>query len=271
MFEKAKSLEGLSAKHIERLEMAQQSMRYASLEIAKSPDAGKDWYFYSTDNPYDQMLTDFVRLALKNGPNLLHEIKLSPKEYEQITRDYWKNGKVKHLASNGSLKYLTLPNKSYRDGAKKADGSPIDSLTFCSAQPLINGIKGTTDYQYNWQGWQGRNAELIIDLGKVDSISSIRLNFLENNSAWIVGPKALNVRIVQKLEDLEGPNAIQATVENPDAGKQMPSGTYPLPLTLPHKTAGRYLYIQVINPGALPKWRGVDGDGWLFIDEIEIH
>ncbi len=271
MFEKAKSLEGLSAKHIERLEMAQQSMRYASLEIAKSPDAGKDWYFYSTDNPYDQMLTDFVRLALKNGPNLLHEIKLSPKEYEQITRDYWKNGKVKHLASNGSLKYLTLPNKSYRDGAKKADGSPIDSLTFCSAQPLINGIKGTTDYQYNWQGWQGRNAELIIDLGKVDSISSIRLNFLENNSAWIVGPKALNVRIVQKLEDLEGPNAFQATVENPDAGKQMPSGTYPLPLTLPHKTAGRYLYIQVINPGALPKWRGVDGDGWLFIDEIEIH
>jgi hypothetical protein len=271
MFEKAKSLEGLSATHIERLEMAQQSMRYASLEIAKSPDAGKDWYFYSTDNPYDQMLTDFVRLALKNGPNLLHEIKLSPKEYEQITRDYWKNGKVKHLASNGSLKYLTLPNKSYRDGAKKADGSPIDSLTFCSAQPLINGIKGTTDYQYNWQGWQGRNAELIIDLGKVDSISSIRLNFLENNSAWIVGPKALNVRIVQKLEDLEGPNAFQATVENPDAEKQMPSGTYPLPLTLPHKTAGRYLYIQVINPGALPKWRGVDGDGWLFIDEIEIH
>ena len=271
MFEKAKSLEGLSAKHIERLEMAQQSMRYASLEIAKSQDAGKDWYFYSTDNPYDQMLTDFVRLALKNGPNLLHEIKLSPKEYEQITRDYWKNGKVKHLASNGSLKYLTLPNKSYRDGAKKADGSPIDSLTFCSAQPLINGIKGTTDYQYNWQGWQGRNAELIIDLGKVDSISSIRLNFLENNSAWIVGPKALNVRIVQKLEDLEGPNAFQATVENPDAGKQMPSGTYPLPLTLPHKSAGRYLYIQVVNPGALPKWRGVDGDGWLFIDEIEIH
>ena len=148
MFEKAKSLEGLSATHIERLEMAQQSMRYASLEIAKSQDAGKDWYFYSTDNPYDQMLTDFVRLALKNGPNLLHEIKLSPKEYEQITRDYWKNGKVKHLASNGSLKYLTLPNKSYRDGAKKADGSPIDSLTFCSAQPLINGTKGSVGGKY---------------------------------------------------------------------------------------------------------------------------
>jgi hypothetical protein len=97
------------------------------------------------------------------------------------------------------------------------------------------------------------------------------LNFLENNSAWIVGPKALNVRIAQKLEDLEGLTVVQETVENLDAGKQMPTGTYPLQLTLSHKTAGRYLYIQVVNPGALPKWRGVDGDGWLFIDEIEIH
>jgi hypothetical protein len=202
---------------------------------------------------------------------LLHEIKLSPKEYEQITRDYWKNGKVKHLATNGTLKYLKMPDKSYQDGAKKTDGTSIDTLTFLSAQPLINCIKGTTDYQYNWQGWQGRNAEMIIDLGKVDSISNIRLNFLENNSAWIVGPKSLTVRIATNLEALDGPNVYQNTIENPDAGKQMTTGTYPLQLTLPQKTIGRYLSIQVVNPGALPKWRGVDGDGWLFIDEIEIH
>jgi hypothetical protein len=271
MFQKAKNLEGLTEKQLERLEMAQQSMRYASLEISKSPDAGKDWYFYSRDNPYDQMMTDFIRLALKNGPKLLHEIKLSPKEYEQITRDYWKNGKVKHLASNGYLKYVNIPDKSYQDGAKKTDGTSIDSLTFLSAQPLTNGIKGTTDYQYNWQGWQGRNAELIIDLGKEDSISNIRLNFLENNSAWIVGPKSLNVRIATNLAELDASTSFQGSIENPDAGKQLPAGTYPLQLTLPSKTAGRFVYIQVINPGALPKWRGVDGNGWLFIDEIEIH
>ena len=271
MFEKAKNTEGLTPKQLQRLEMAHQSIRYASIEISKSPAAGSDWYFYTLDNPYQDMLKDFSTIAQKNGPKLLHEIKLSPKEYEQITRDYWKNGKVKHLASNGTLKYINIPNSSYQDGAKKIDGSSIDSLTFLNAQPLINSIKGTTDYQYNWQGWQGRNAELIIDLGKIDSISNIRLNFLENNSAWIVGPKSLNVRIAHNLQELEGQTAIQGTMENPDAGKQMPAGTYPLQLTLPRKTAGRYLYIQVVNPGALPKWRGVDGDGWLFIDEIEIH
>jgi hypothetical protein len=166
---------------------------------------------------------------------------------------------------------VNIPDKSYQDGAKKTDGTSIDSLTFLSAQPLTNGIKGTTDYQYNWQGWQGRNAELIIDLGKVDSISNIRLNFLENNSAWIVGPKSLNVRIATNLAELDASTSFQGSIENPDAGKQLPAGIYPLQLTLPNKIAGRFLHIQVINPGALPKWRGVDGNGWLFIDEIEIH
>ena len=31
------------------------------------------------------------------------------------------------------------------------------------------------------------------------------------------------------------------------------------------------LKIEIGNPGALPKWRGVAGDGWLFIDEIEVY
>jgi hypothetical protein len=272
MFEKAKNTEGLTTKQIERIEMAQQSMRYASLEISKSPDAGADWCFYSTENPYDQMITDFIRLALKNGPKLLHEIKLSPKEYEQITRDYWKNGKVKHLGSNAAMKYLTVPNKSYQDGAKKPYGSMVDSIDFCRNQPLLNDIKGTTDYQYNWQGWQGRNATFIIDLGKTDSISTVQLNFLENSSAWIVGPKSFQVRIGQTETEVLSEQASQTgTLINPNAGNQMNPGIYTLKLSLDQKIAGRYLLVEVNNLGPLPKWRGVDGDAWLFIDEIEIH
>jgi hypothetical protein len=272
MFEKAKNTEGLTTKQIERIEMAQQSMRYASLEISKSPDAGADWCFYSTENPYDQMMTDFIRLALKNGPKLLHEIKLSPKEYEQITRDYWKHGKVKHLGSNAAMKYLTVPNKSYQDGAKKPDGSNVDTLDFFRNQPLLNEIKGTTDYQYNWQGWQGRNASFIIDLGKMDSISTVQLNFLENSSAWIVGPKSFQVRIGQTETEVLSEQASQTGILiNPNAGNQMNPGIYTLKLSLDQKMAGRYLFVEVSNLGPLPKWRGVDGNAWLFIDELEIH
>jgi hypothetical protein len=272
MFEKAKNTEGLTTKQIERIEMAQQSMRYASLEISKSPDAGADWCFYSTENPYDQMITDFIRLALKNGPKLLHEIKLSPKEYEQITRDYWKNGKVKHLGSNAAMKYLTVPNKSYQDGAKKPYGSMVDSIDFYRNQPLLNDIKGTTDYQYNWQGWQGRNATFIIDLGKTDSISTVQLNFLENSSAWIVGPKSFQVRIGHTETEVISEQASQTGILiNPNAGNQMIPGIYTLKLSLDQKIAGRYLLVEVNNFGTLPKWRGVDGNAWLFIDEIEIH
>jgi len=272
MFDQAKTLEELTSKQIERLNMAQQSMRYASLEIAKSPNSGADWCFYGNENPYDQMLKDFIYYAQKNGPKLLHEIKLSPKEYEQITLDYFKNGKVKHLGTSAGMKYLSLPNKNYQDGAKKVDGSTIDSLSFLTQQPLLNGIKGTTDYQFNWQGWQGRNATFIIDLGKVDSIKSIQINFLENNSAWIVGPNSLEVHVGNTESEAISSACLQQGIQmNPNAGKQIVAGIYPLTCTFSKPFSGRYIYVNVINPGPLPKWRGVNGDGWLFIDEIEIH
>ncbi|MFM1915495.1 MAG: hypothetical protein RLZZ531_1164 [Bacteroidota bacterium] len=272
MFEKAKNTEGLTPKQLERLEMAHQSIRYASIEISKSPAAGSDWYFYTLDNPYQDMLKDFSAIAQKNGPKLLHETRLTPKEYEQITLDYWKNGKVKHLGSDATLKYLSVPNKSYRDGALKMDGTAIDSLGFYSKQPLLNGIKGTNDYQYNWQGWQGRNATFLIDLGKTDTLSSIQLNFLENNSAWIVGPSSFHLRIGNSEEEvLSSTCAQQGKLINPTAGQQVAPGIYPLKLSFGTKLYGRYLYLDVSNPGPLPKWRGVDGNGWLFIDEIEIH
>jgi hypothetical protein len=136
----------------------------------------------------------------------------------------------------------------------------------------LNDIKGTTDYQYNWQGWQGRNATFIIDLGKTDSISTVQLNFLENSSAWIVGPKSFQVRIGQtETEVLSEQASLKGILINPNAGNQMIPGIYTLKLSLDQKIAGRYLLVEVNNIGPLPKWRGVDGDAWLFIDEIEIH
>ena len=33
----------------------------------------------------------------------------------------------------------------------------------------------------------------------------------------------------------------------------------------------KILKLNIGNPGILPKWRGVAGNGWLFIDEIEVY
>jgi hypothetical protein len=49
------------------------------------------------------------------------------------------------------------------------------------------------------------------------------------------------------------------------------NGSYPLVVANFPSEPIQTLQILIGNPGPLPKWRGVAGDGWLFIDEIEVY
>lgn len=261
LYEKAKALPGMSPKQILRVEMAQQSIRYALLEISKSPSAGMDWYFNNNESFYQGILKDFTRIALSNGPKLLHETRLSPKEYEQITLQFWQEAKVNHLAKNQKIKYHTLPAKVYADGLQLAD-----TLSWTNTSSLVDGLRATQDYQKSWQAWQGQNAAVSISLQKAYLIDSVKIHYLANNQSWIMGPsyfKAAGQTI--------GQERFSATIYNPTVNQPQTNGSYPLTLkdfpTQPIQT----LEITIGNPGQLPKWRGVDGLGWLFIDEIEIY
>jgi hypothetical protein len=58
---------------------------------------------------------------------------------------------------------------------------------------------------------------------------------------------------------------------NPFVNLAQMNGAYPLTLQeFPNMPIQTFKLI-IGNPGPLPKWRGVAGDGWLFIDEIEVY
>ena len=143
MYEKAKNLEGMSAAQIARIDMAAQSIRYALIEVGKSPLAGPDWYFNYNQLFYNQLLTDFTKIALKNGPKLLHETKLPPAEYEAKTKQFWKEAKVQHLAKAQLIKYHILPAASYQDGLNLTDTS-----TWTQTSSINDGLRSTQEYQH---------------------------------------------------------------------------------------------------------------------------
>ena len=60
------------------------------------------------------------------------------------------------------------------------------------------------------------------------------------------------------------------TANNEQVGKQLPLGIGKLEVKPDKPIVARYLTVTVYNPGPLPKWRGVNGEGWLFVDEIEV-
>ena len=261
MYDQAKKLPGMSSSQIERVEMAEQSIRYALIEIGKSPLAGPDWHFNDNQAFYQKLLKDFVWTATQNGPKLLHETRLSPSEYNDITLKFWKEAQVEHLAKKQALRYLTLPSKNYGDGL-----SIRDTNTWVSNASINDGLHSTLEYQRGWQGWQGQDAKLAIQLNKAYVIDSVRINYLANNQSWIMGPSDL-IAQGSTVNNL----AFKTTTYNPLVNQKQTDGSYPLVLKNFPIEGIQTLELTIGNPGPLPKWRGVAGDGWLFIDEIEVY
>jgi len=261
MYEKAKSLPGMEATYIQRIEMAEQSIRYTLLEVSKSPSAGNDWYFSGNSAYYQQMLKDFTRIALNYGPKLLHEVRLSPSDYEKSTQQFWQEAKVNHLAKNQQIKYHTLPAKAYNDGLQIQD-----TLAYTFTSSLNDGLRATQEYQRSWQGWQGQDAKFQIVLKKPYVIDSVRIHYLANNQSWIMGPSYLKAFGQTTDQQIFADSTL-----NTNVNQAQTNGSYPLTLTHFPNSSIQTLEITIGNPGQLPKWRGVDGLGWLFIDEIEVY
>src|SRR5690606_13624185 len=54
---------------------------------------------------------------------------------------------------------------------------------------LIDGIKGTKDFRTgSWQGYQDTDVVAIVNIGELESVQNVSVNFLQNQNAWIFYP-----------------------------------------------------------------------------------
>ncbi len=240
-----------------RINMAIQPLRYAWLEVAKLSPFTDNWLFTST-KPYkikEQnkiMLEQLTSIASQYGPELFHEIRLSPGEYMQAMTDYFENGIVDHTGIGKSLTYIEMPDPKYTANGENT---------------LIDGVKGTSAYQLLWQGWQGRDCEVIIDLNEITPVKEVSAGYLDENQSWILAPTSITV---YESKDGQSYNIASEAI-NPSAGKQLNPHTGKLTAKFINPLNTRYLKVIIHNIGKLPKWRGVNGNSWIFIDEIEVH
>ena len=134
---------------------------------------------------------------------------------------------------------------------------------------LVDGILGSQDFRTGtWQGYEGSDVVATIDIGKVQQINRLAVNFLSDQNFWIFYPKEVffygsvdgeNFDLIysEKIEISELNNAEIKTfaIDN-------------------HKTAYRYIKVIAKKIGNVPEWhKGFEdnGLGWIFIDEIQIN
>jgi hypothetical protein len=132
---------------------------------------------------------------------------------------------------------------------------------------LIDGVCGTENYFCLWQGWYGENMVATIDFGNTETINSVALNCLINQLSWIFPPKL----ILLSGSDDGITYTNYYTITNYSAANKTKSGIFPFKIRLVNPKKCRYLKIEIQNIGQLPDWRGINGNAWLFIDEIIVN
>lgn len=240
-----------------RVTMAMQSVKYAWLEVTKALPFTDYWMFEKEDGHHlkpgnIEMLNELVDNAIKYGPEIFHETSITPEEYRATMMKYFNEAIVMHKAVGKKINYKTKAHEPY-----KANGD----------QSLVDGVRGTQAYQMLWQGWWGDDLEVTIDLDSVQQVHSVQVGYLDDNQSWIMAPKSVEVW----LSDDGNTFRSAGTVINKQAGEKLEKHHSSLTVEIEGALPARFVKVKVANIGKLPPWRGVDGDAWLFVDEIEIY
>lgn len=154
---------------------------------------------------------------------------------------------------------------------KKSDNIGIKLLTEYANQysasgndALIDGLTGSLDFRDGyWQGYQGKNLELILHLKNQEMINKIDMRFLQDQKSWILFPSKLELyssndgrafQLIDVIVTDVGINTTGALIE-----------TYSFLI----KEKAKYFKIKAINSGKMPEWHiGAGGESWIFCDEI---
>ncbi|RTY95758.1 GH92 family glycosyl hydrolase [Flavobacterium sp. GT3R68] len=132
---------------------------------------------------------------------------------------------------------------------------------------LIDGIFGS-DYwrKGDWQGYQSQDFEAVVDLKKVQKVSEVSANFLQDSRSWILMPT--EVEFYTSTDNINF--TLVKTIQNTIDAKVTETKIIDFKGSI-NPTQAQYIKVIACNYGKLPEWhQGFGGDAFIFVDEIII-
>ncbi|MCK4569620.1 MAG: chitobiase/beta-hexosaminidase C-terminal domain-containing protein [Bacteroidales bacterium] len=130
---------------------------------------------------------------------------------------------------------------------------------------LVDGILAASDYKDGkWQGFEGDNLDVVINLKSIKSVREIELRFLKDHASWIFLPAGIKI-----LWSADGNEYFEFNGERSlSTTDNINIYTY----TNSEGAGARYIRIVAKNTGSCPEGHpGAGGKAWLFTDEIIIQ
>lgn len=225
---------------LQRVQRTRLPLRYSSLEIART-DPGRD--FAAVGEELDR----FEAQIRQFGIETLNERGNDPLAYCKMYRSRYLRRDEGNLATHCQVVFLEGPHPRYATLAATA---------------LTDGLFGGTGYVENWVGWEGTDAEFVVDLGSVKPVRRVGVDFLRQIGGWVLEPVGLTVSLSADGTTYEALGAIE-NPENRDGTIGFKS------LEVLGEGNARYVKIKISGQKICPEWHyGVGNPCWFFADEV---
>ncbi len=132
---------------------------------------------------------------------------------------------------------------------------------------IIDGLRGNNNFASGeWQGYQGKVLEAVIDLQRETAISEVGGSFLQVARSWIWMPD--RIEFATSIDGVTFTNVAEIKPAFPQ--QEMNPVMKEFRQTI-KSTSTRFVRVRAFNFGTIPAWHvGAGGDPWIFVDEIFI-
>ena len=245
LFDKAEQAVADNDEQLMRVRRSRLSLQYSQLEIMRTDAAADPAKTAALLDLFEQRVKEYDIPAINERNN-------SPLDYCTLYRErYLPHEGAENLARGCAVSYEIQPPKPYDKIAPVA---------------LTDGLFGGATYVDSWVGWEGIDASMTLDLGKEQTFSTVRADFLHQLGAWILLPKSVTYEI---SADGRAFTALGRHDLPEDRDTQVKF------VWVEHKcptpVSARYIRISVEGTKQCPHWHyGVGNPCWFFLDEIEV-
>jgi hexosaminidase len=164
---------------------------------------------------------------------------------------------------------LTIERHAAVGSTVKPVPAPSPAYSGTGPVTLTDGIRGSLDFHDGlWQGWQGTDVEVTIDLGESRAVKAIEVGALQVMRSWILLPRAVSCTLSADGTTWDTLGEVTHDVPLQREGPEVHAFRC---ASLAEKQA-RYLRVHAKNAGPLPAWHtGAGGASWIFLDEIVVR
>jgi len=226
---------------VEQKVTASEKANEVKLELKANPSLGSIYYTKDGTEPTPNSMKYESLIALTNDQTIKTALYSNNTLKGKVsTKNY-----IIHKATGKPVTFKTAPSKSYR-----GDGEFT----------LVNGIIATRPrINEQWLGWNGKDLEAVINLGKEETISEITTGFLKDELNWIYLP--IEIEFLVSNDGVKFMSVTKIASDNLDQ-ERFASARFKTRET-------KYIKVIAKNFGKIPSGKpGAGADSWLFCDEI---